>query len=454
MNTSRTYRLATTQGQIPAVVALLFYLLAAGALGVLLIAGLLLPEWHFSMRDVSIFGHREWLLLVGLAGPLLFAAYYGQGAILTGTSIRAERMSIAHLLLQGAGFAWLLIGMLLQPKPDLAVAAVLLPGYGLLLCGLVLPWINGLLTASVRNRWDAPSLMILTALFWLGLSGLYAFGSMLEVYGLSLDFGLDRTTLLQLHGLLAIGGGLWLGLLGVSLLSLKLFTVSDKSAGALSSIGYWILNITLVLGVPVVLGTYAILYPWLARLFLLGSALVVVDAIRISLAGKGGHFKEPFSWVLLFALLVGLFMWICILRTLLLPAEGVLTFFLNNSTGFSLWLPLIVLLLVFYPVLVKSVPFLVWRIRCMPLFLDHAQPSARALYDNRSAWVTTLLLLIGLIYLAAGSRLSDPAVIQLGLLSLLVATFWTLHALWPAISVFMLGIGPVNKKTPTNHSQA
>jgi hypothetical protein len=453
MNTSRTYRLATAQGQIPAVVALLFYLLAAGALGVLLIAGLLFPDWRFSLRDVSIFGRREWLLLVGLAGPLLFAAYYGQGAILTGTSIRAERMSMAHLILQGAGIAWLLLGVLLQPLPGVATAAVLLPGYGLLLCGLVLPWINGLLTASVRNRWDAPSLMVLTALFWLGLSGLYAFGSMLEVYGLSLDFGLDRTALLQLHGLLAIGGGLWLGLLGVSLLSLQLFNVSEKAAGVLSSLGYWIINSALVIGVPTVLGAHAILYPWLGGLFLLGSALVVVDAIRISLAGKAGHLMEPFGWVLLFALLVGLIMWACVLKALLMPAEGLLSSLVNDRTGFSLWLPLIVLLLVFYPVAVKSVPFLVWRIRCMPLLLDHAQPSARALCDNRSTWVTALLLLLGLIYLAAGSRLSDPVVIQLGLLSLLVAVFWTLHALWPAISVFMLGITPA-KKTPANRTKS
>lgn len=244
------------------------------------------------MREVSLFGRREWLLLAGLAGPLLFAAYYAQGAILTGSSIRAERMTILHLLLHGAGVAWLLLGVLMQPLPGIAPAAVLLPGYGLLLCGLVLPWLNGLLTASVRNRWDAPSLMVLTALFWLGLSGLYAFGSMLEIFGWSL----------------------------------------------------------------------------------------------------------------------------------------------------------VILLLVFYPVVIKTVPFLVWRIRCLPLMLDYNQPGTREMVDKRSSWITVLLLLLGSFYLGAGSRLSDPAIIQLGLLSLLVAGVWMLHALWPAIAVFVLGITPHNKE--------
>lgn len=446
MNPTRTYRLATSQGQIPAVVALLFFLLTAGALGALLIAGLFFPEWRFSMREVSLFGRREWLLLAGLAGPLLFAAYYAQGAILTGSSIRAERMTILHLLLHGAGVAWLLLGVLMQPLPGIAPAAVLLPGYGLLLCGLVLPWLNGLLTASVRNRWDAPSLMVLTALFWLGLSGLYAFGSMLEIFDWSLDFAMDRTALLRLHGLLALAGGIWLGLLGVSSLSLQLFNVSEKAAGLLSTLGYWLMNIALLLAVPVVLGAHSILYSWLGGLFLLGSALVVVDAVRILLAGRATFLREPYGWVLLLALVAGLLLWTCVLRTVITPDLIAAANLMSDGSGFSVWLALVILLLVFYPVVIKTVPFLVWRIRCLPLMLDYNQPGTREMVDKRSSWITVLLLLLGSFYLGAGSRLSDPAIIQLGLLSLLVAGVWMLHALWPAIAVFVLGITPHNKE--------
>lgn len=447
MNITTQLSMTPSQGQKPAVVALLFYLFAAVALALLMLAGLFAPEWHFvASRDSAGIVIREWVLFMGLAAPLLFAGYYAYGAILTAASIRAEQLSVGHLLLHYGGAAWLVFAAIAYPGLGWDRIDAFLPGLGLMLMGLILPWLNGLLTASTRNRWDPASLMTLTGMFWLGLAGLYVFGSFLGRYGLHLNLGIPPSSLLLLHGLLAIGGGIWLGLLGVSLLTLRLFAVSSASPGRLSIAGYCLTNLVIVVAVTVIISDQPVLLPWLAGLFLLGSTLIIADAGRLAMNSKHGWLNDSAVLALLAALLIGWIFWTVVFIMLWQPELLPSALIPVSDMGVSAWAAVAFLLPLFYSIALKSVPWLVWRIRCLPLLLEYEQPNLAQLIDTRSHWVTLLLLTVGGCYLLTGHWLKNPALVQLGLVCFLVAGLWLLHALLPAISVFLFGIRVVEKK--------
>lgn len=427
-------------GQVSSLVALGFY--AVGLVSLVAVLGILLGYPQTLAGDpyrLEVLGLGV-LAILGFVASFIFGTYYAVSSLLSGTGLWSRKLALWHLLLHVVGLGWMaaaFAGMTFLENP---YSSMFIGGMAIL-AGVLILVLNIVCTASQFNRWEPAQITVMSSLFWLGLASVFVLGLVVERFYPFM--GHEPLELARMHGYLAVAGFLWLGVLGASLKLFSMFTVGGRMPGVMSWIGCAVINGALMLTVPVLLFDPPWAYPVLTAIILIGSLFYLGDAVRMF----AGASKGVSAGVL--GAMAGLVMGLVLLGWLAAgtPGVGSAETVLPGETA-RMMTSLAILgtgALVFLGMGTRVIPFLVWRVRCMPLVGRSEQPAVNSLADARSPSVTVFCLLVGWIYILAGQFSGNAAGTQLGVLCLLVGACWFLHAVRPSLQAFFLGIEPVSK---------
>lgn len=424
-------------GQISGLLALGFYGIGLVCLVVLLglitASPIVLTGDPYQMNALGLAA----LGLLGFTASFIFGTYYAVSSLLSGSGLWSRKMASGHFLLHTTAIIWLVAcfgGMefLDQPFQGLVIGGMLF------LFGVLLMIFNMVATASRLNLWEPSQITVVSSLFWLGLASLFLLGLVVEQFHPFMSHG--PIQLLEIHTLLALAGFLWLGLLGSTLKMLVMFSVSQKSPGTLSWIGCVMMNTVLMLMVPVLLASPSWAVPSIASALFLGSAFYIADILRI-LAGSRKKIQSG-----IIASLTGLFVGLLVLLWLALGNQPLFGDDALTVDAVRRIVTVVVIFGIALPIFlgtgIRMVPFLIWRIRCMPYVGKYQQPALNTLHYPSSAFVSAICLLVGVAYLIAGQLAANGVGTQLGAITTLVGVWWFVHALYPAGKGFLLGVEP------------
>ncbi len=438
MNTDPT--VTREHGQLSALVALGFYMIGLACLvtasGILLGFPEVLRGDPYRIEVIALAA----LAIPGFVGSFVFGTFYAVAALLSSTGLWSRPLALIHLALHALGMGWMVAafgGMPFFERPFLGIVI----GAMIVLAGVFALIANITLTTGQRNRWEPAQLSVVTALFWLGVTAALAVGLVIEPFRPVLR--MDAVRLIEAHAQLALGGFLWLGLLGTSLKLLSMFVVSNRGPGGFSWAGLVIINCALLGMIPVLLfypGAHAASV--LAAIILGGSLLYFADMARLF----AGTRKRPDAGLL--AGLLGIATGIAVLAWMVagMPVwapEGT-SLAVRELARIQFSIAVFgTFTLVFLGMGMRVVPFLVWRLRCAPLVSKRPTPSGADLSNPAGRGPALLCLAAAFAYLAAGQLTNNPAGVQIAVLCLLVGTGWFVYTLSPAIRAFFFGLDPI-----------
>lgn len=389
------------------------------------------------------------LALAGFAASFVFGSFYAVSSLLSGAGLWSRPLALLHLLLHSLGLSLLTLGLgglnfLDQPFLPMGTGAILI------LAGMLLLLLNLVATASQRNRWEPAQITVLFSLFWLGMAAVLGLALFIHIrYPL---FREDPVRLLETYATLGVVGFLWLGLLGASLKLLEMFCVGQLRSSSLSWAGCLLINAGLffLVAMPQRLPWNAYAIP--AGLGFLGSMAFLVDMLRLVTGNRA--LWNPGLAAALLGLLSGVLTLGGLLWSMTSPDQTGETLPADLRAQVRTFLVLVLfgaVALVSLGFGTRLIPFLIWRIRCLPLVRQPSLPAVSDWIDLRSLPAFALCLLLSLGYLAAGQWLDHPAGAQLGMVCLLTGIFWFLFSLRVALQAFFLGVEPAS---PTPHLPA
>ncbi len=425
------------KGMMSAMVALGFYIVGMlcllACLAVLAVFPRVLSGDPYRLEVIALAA----LAIPGFAGSSIFGTFYAVSSLLSGSSLWSRPLAVVHLALHVMGMCGMILalgGMPFLEQPFLGIGA----GAVLQLLGVLLLLVNLIVTTSQLNRWEPEQITVMLALFWLGIAALLGLGLFAHIrYPI---FQETPLRLMEVYAHLSLAGFLWLGMLGTSLKLFGIFLVGGPKPGGLSWTGCAVINVALM-----AMAVLPLSFPWTAHaipagMIFAGSLLYLADIRRIAVRAKEGW--TPGLTVALAGLAAGILLigWVA----------GILAGWLGSGTleGEILrkqaraYVSLAILgtvLMISLGMGTRLVPFLVWRLRCLPLATDGAAPTVNELADTRGSLVFPLCLIAGWTYLAAGQWAGQAVATQLGVLCLLVGIGWFFAVIRPAAEVFLFG---------------
>lgn len=377
------------------------------------------------------------LAVPGFVASFVFGTFYAVASLLSGNGLWSRPLALLHLATHALGMGWLVAaygGMPFFERPYLGIAI----GGAIILAGVVMLVVNLMLTAARHNRWEPAQLTVVASLFWLLLTGGAALARVLEPHLPWLPAQLRAQ--MEAFILLGLAGFLWLGLLGAVLKLVSMFTVGDRAPGALSWTGLLFIHLVLFALVPVITSYFTPPLGFVAAGIFLGSLAYFADLARLLATAR----KRPDAGVMTalagIAAGMALLLWIALGQPVFAEAEATNAFAAARLA--TVWMIFGTVTLVALGLGLRLLPFLVWRIRCAPWVGHRGVPSPAELERPGSRLPVAVCLLVGAIYILAGQMAGHPAGTQLGVLCLLVGAGWFIHAIGPAVSVFVLGLQP------------
>lgn len=437
------YTLIHGQGQISALVALGFF--AMGMIAFPVVLGLLAAFPDLFTGDPYRLETLSFITFVvlGFVCPFLFGCHYAVSSLLTGSSLWSQPIAVIHIALHGIGLIWMMATFGGRDFMQHTETGLLIGGL-LILAGIGLMVLNSLVTANRLSRWEPPNITVACSLFWLTV--LVALGFALVINHPLPFLGHDPVRLLELHVTLALGGFLWMGLLGMALKLFTVFLPGATAPGALSWTGCIVINTALLLMLPLLMIEPA-WSGWLAGAVLVGGLFYFADIVRLLYRSRKG--MSPGIIGALGGIIGGLVLTGFLVVSpppLMDPSLPDLRGYLASVTGIAILVCAPLVLLGFG---MRMIPFLVWRIRCMPLIGYYKQPHAGFFSDKRGEAGCILGLAAGTLYTVAAFHEAAPAGFQIAALCLLIGTVYFWYAVGPALRVFLLGIYP---EKPTEKS--
>jgi len=436
------FKIIKGHGQVSGLIALGFYGIGLVCLVVMLFLLLASPgvatTHPYQLESLGLAA----LGVVGFIASFLFGTYYAMSSLMSGSSLWSRKLASVHLFLHGAAIIWMVATFGGMPFWENAQQSFVLGGI-LFLLGVLAMIFTMVATASRLNLWEPAQITVISSLFWLGLAALFLLSLVLEQHYPFMSHG--PWELLQIHSIMALAGFLWLGMLGISLKLFTMFMVCRKMPGVLSWIGCILLNATLMLLVPVLLASPSWAFFLISTSLLMGSLFYFADLLRILFSA---HKKlQAGSVCALLGLLVGL-------ATMAWLVAGTPSFVQDHALAPEVVQRMVMVLVLFGVALplflgigTQVIPFLVWRIRCMPYVGSYQQPFLSSLFYPRSGLVAAICLLVGITYVILGQFIRELAATQLGTLTILVGVLWFLHALYPSFQAFLLGVEPVPEQS-------
>ena len=377
------------------------------------------------------------LVLPGFAGSAVFGTFYAVSSVLTGSRLWSRPLAVAHWFLHTMGLCGMVLalgGMPFLENPFLGVGV----GAVLQLIGVLLLFLNLVLTAAQHNRWEPESITVLFALFWLGVSAIL--GLTLLVHWNFDIFQPKALRYIEVYAIVSMAGFLCLGILGTTLKLFDMFLVGGLHTSGLMWTGCILINLGLFM-IPIT----AVSFAWSAQsvpvgIIFLGSFLYLISAfLRIRTSNSD---LTPGITLATCGLVVGV--GLIGLESLLLagaitPPELVENFFREQVRMHASLTVLGTVLMLSLGTGTHLVPLLVWRLRCLPVVREHNGPTADDLIDPRGLPVLLLCLVAGWIYIAVGQWNIQAAGVQLGVLCILIGILWFFMVIRPAVMLFLFG---------------
>lgn len=441
--------LTKNKGSGGALVALGFYLLGLACLITLLGIVITIPTvltgdpYRPEVLALAV------LAVSGFIASCLFAVLYSVSSLLSGAPLWSRGLANWHLALHAFGLGLMVAafaGREFLQQPFTGVIA----GGACVLLGMLLLALNLIVTASRENRWQPAQLTVLSAIFWLLIA--VSMGLAMVFTDMLPRFGGDPIRILEIQAHVGMAGFFWLGLLGCSLILLSMFVVGDHAAGWASWTGCVLLNLILLVMVPIILASREPPVALLAGAILAASCFYLIDIIAILSSGKRG--PGSVSLAILASLLSGMVL-IGWMSAGMQPANPAATELLPLRESARIYFGLAVFgtfVLFVLGSASRLIPFLVWRLRCLPWLGTPGLPEPAQLFNRASLFPMLICALAGAGYFAAGQIHNQSAGMQIGALCLLVATGWLLHAVLPAMRAFLLGIAPATNLPSTQPS--
>lgn len=436
---SNEIKIIKGHGQVSSLVALGFY--GVGLVSLFAMLGIILGYPQTLSGDpyrIEVLGLGA-LGILGFVASFIFGTYYAVSSLLSGTSLWSRKLALGHLLLHVLGLGWMTVAFAGLSFLNNPYQNILFGGL-VVLVGILFLVLNMTVTASRLNRWEPAQITVMSSLFWLGLAAVFVLGLVVERFYPFMSR--EPQELARIHGYLALAGFLWLGMLGASLKLFSMFAISGRMPGVLSWLGCIVINGALMLTVPVLLFNPPWAYPALAAVILLGSVFFLADGIRLCVGASKGVSAGVVGALVGIVIGVALFAWLAF------GLPGVTVGGASEGEAGRMLMALSVLgtaILVFLGMGTRVVPFLVWRVRCMPLVGRSEQPPVGSLSNSSGQAVSVFCLIVGWGYIFAGQFCGREVGTQLGVLCLLIGAGWFLYAVLPSIQAFFLGIEPMDK---------
>lgn len=377
------------------------------------------------------------LLLPGFLASGMFALLYALAAPLSGSSLGSPVLACTHLFLHLLSLGSLLTEALLNNQPSDLTPSVTAAYVGLI-AGAILFAINTLLTACRQNQWNPSQLSLLSSVFWLCIAAGAGLLMLLENFT-----AMDSVQLAKVYLPVSLTSFAVFGTIAGIFLYATMFHPKARQSTPFAWLGWGLLNAALMIAVPQLLDYPGLLSAWLGLMLAAAMLLYAIDTVRRFLAGQEKPNLPQTGIVLAFVPILAAALWLASrdhlnLQSSVNPLWQKTGLALACLTGFVLFA---------LPASTRIIPFLLWRLRCLPWVGRLKLPRNEELLDGRSEGVSVLCLLSGCLYLASGFALGAPAGIQLGALCLLAGSLWSLHSLAPALRLFFLGLTPMPTTT-------